>query len=80
MIPAWLINLLVSLAIKIGLPYVAKLFPWLPKEILAIIEELLNDLTNPDISNSSAKKRALRKMRAEREKLSQVGVPSDLVK
>ena len=72
--PAWLINALVSLAIKIGFPLLLKYIPWLPNEVLVIIEKLLSDLQKPDISNSMAKKTALRDVK---EYCSGVGCPAE---
>ena len=68
--PAWLIQLLISLAIKIGLPALIKYIPQIPSEVVQIIEELLNNLKKPDVSNSAAKKTAqLRVREAMRSKL-----------
>lgn len=62
--PAWIINLLVTLAIKLGLPWVIKKLPWIPAEVINIIEELLGDLKSPEKSNSASKKVAIRKVKA----------------
>ncbi len=61
--PVWLINLLVSLAIKVGLPYLLKAFPWIPQEVMAIINKLIEDLKDPKLSNSVSRKKALAKVR-----------------
>lgn len=46
--PVWIIQLLISLAVKFGLPFVlrliAKKFPGVPTELGSIIEELLKNL------------------------------------
>lgn len=42
--PIWLINLLISLAIKLGLPYLMEKFPNLPKSIWDLIAELLKHI------------------------------------
>lgn len=57
--PVWLINILVNIAIKVGLPWVVQKFPKLPQEIVDIISELLEQLKNPNISNSVANKQAI---------------------
>ena len=42
--PAWLIQLLITLAINFGLPWLLKKFPWIPPEVRKIIEDLINKL------------------------------------
>lgn len=42
--PAWLISFLISIAIKFGMPWVLKKFPWVPMEVVTLIEELLEKL------------------------------------
>lgn len=61
--PSWLLQLIINLAIKIGVPAIIKYFPKIPAEIIAVINELLAALNNPKVSNSSAKKVALLKVR-----------------
>lgn len=61
--PTWLLNLLIQLAIKIGVPALIKYFPKVPAEIIVIINELLDSLKKPDVSNSAAKKVAIAKVR-----------------
>lgn len=61
--PTWLINALVGIAIKIGVPWLVKKFPWIPKEIVDIINELVEQLKNPNVSNSVAKKTAMRQVK-----------------
>lgn len=63
--PSWLLQIIVTLAVKIGVPALLKYFPKLPPYILDIINKLLADLGNPKVSNSVAKKQALSKLRAE---------------
>lgn len=60
--PGWLINIIVTLAVKVGLPWVIKKFPGIPQEIIAIIAQLINDLSNPEKSNSISKKVALNRV------------------
>lgn len=43
--PAWIIQLIVSLAVRLGLPWVLKRFPFIPAEVQKIIEELVKNLT-----------------------------------
>lgn len=40
--PNWIINMLVNLAVKIGLPWLMKKFPGLPSEVWALIEGILS--------------------------------------
>lgn len=42
--PAWLIQLIVTLALQFGLPFVQKLFPKLPPEVIALIQALIEKL------------------------------------
>jgi len=57
--PGWLINIIVTIAVKVGLPWVIKKFPGIPQEILAVIVQLIEDLNNPGKSNSVSRKVAL---------------------
>ncbi len=43
--PAWIIQLIVTLAVRLGLPWVLKKFPGIPAEVQKVIEELLENLT-----------------------------------
>lgn len=64
--PSWLIPL-IKLAIQIGSPYLLELLKkWiskLPVEVIAIINELIGDIKNPDIPNSVAKQAASQKLK-----------------
>ena len=62
--PSWLINALVSIAIKVGLPWVIQNFPGIPQQVIDIINELLKNLQDPSQSNSAAKKQALAAVKA----------------
>lgn len=42
--PAWIINIIITLAVRFGLPWLLKLLPWLPAEAERVIEELLENL------------------------------------
>lgn len=63
--PAWILNLLIQLAIKVGVPALVKYFPKIPSEIIAIINELIDALKQPEVSNSAAKKSAMAKVRSQ---------------
>lgn len=43
--PAWLIQIIVTLAIKFGIPFILKRFPGIPPEVIKIIEDLISKLT-----------------------------------
>lgn len=62
--PAWLIQIIVTLAIKFGVPYIVKLFPKIPDQVIDIIDTLLEQLKDPNVSDSSAKKTALYSIKA----------------
>jgi len=61
--PTWLINVLVTAAVKIGVPWLIQKFPWIPKEVVEIINQLVEQLKNPNVSNSVAKKTALKEVK-----------------
>jgi hypothetical protein len=42
--PNWLINILIDLALKVGVPYLLKLFPWLPQNLMDIIQNFIDDI------------------------------------
>jgi len=62
-IPVWLLNLIIQVAIKVGLPWVITKFPKIPSEVVAIIEQLIKDLNNTKVSNSVSKKIAIAMVR-----------------
>lgn len=61
-IPSWL-WIVIQLAIKIGSPYLLGLIhKWmlsLPEEVRLIIEALIHDIRNPEVSTPAAKEAAL---------------------
>ena len=61
--PNWLLQIIVTLAIRVGVPELVKLFPKIPQEVIDIINKLLDALNNPTVSNSSAKKMAISQVR-----------------
>lgn len=61
--PPWLISLAATLAIKFGIPWVIKMWPGIPQQVIDIINELLGKLKNPAESNSAAKKLAIVKIK-----------------
>lgn len=56
--PHWLLQLLVTLAVQFGIPWLLKAFPWLPKEVIAIIEELLKALQDQKMEKKALIKEA----------------------
>lgn len=57
--PAWLLQILITIAIKIGVPALLKYFPGVPQQVVDIINQLLDSLKDPKQSNSAAKKIAI---------------------
>lgn len=62
-IPAWMISFLIQAAVKFGLAWAIKQFPGLPAEVIKIIEDFLEEIKKPHVSNSSAKKTAIAKIK-----------------
>lgn len=54
--PAWIITLLVSMAIKLGLPYLIKKLPWLPADVWGIIEEILKHIQGAEDKAAAVEK------------------------
>lgn len=47
--PSWLIELLVTLAAKVGIPYLTEKLNWVPKEFWAIVQDVLSHIkSQPD--------------------------------
>lgn len=61
--PIWLWKLIFSIALKLGVPFLLKRFPWVPKEVLQILEELMSDLKLSKATKRTAYSRAKTKMR-----------------
>lgn len=53
--PVWLIELLISLALKFGLPYLIKAFPSLPKEVWEVVETILKAVQSAENPQDKAK-------------------------
>lgn len=60
--PSWLIQLLVGLVIKIGMPLLLKKFPWIPKEAQDILNALADDLNTQKQAILEVKREAHRKV------------------
>lgn len=43
-LPVWLIDFLISLALRFGIPWLLLQFPWLPKNLQAILQELVDKI------------------------------------
>lgn len=61
--PGWLIMILVNLALKFGVPWLLKKFPWLPPNIAEIIEDLVGKVKGAKATKKEAYKEAKRKIR-----------------
>lgn len=73
--PAWLLSFLISLAIKLGMPFLLKLFPNLPPGIAAIIQKLIEDLS----AHSATKTALVAQAKTDiKQACSGVGCPTDL--
>lgn len=74
--PFWVL-ILIRLAIKLGLPWLITKFPWIPKEIIAIIEKLIGEIKTAKYEQKNtvraAKRRAL-------DRCAGVACPTDLTK
>lgn len=62
--PSWFWTFLIDLAVKLGLPWLMAKFPWLPKELKDIIEELLKNIGQLNDQKVLAVRTAKRKIRA----------------
>lgn len=60
--PAWLIQILVGIALRFGIPYLLKKFPWLPQNLKEIIEQLIAEITEGKQKIKTAKTSAKRKL------------------
>jgi hypothetical protein len=73
--PAWLISLLVSLAVKLGVPWLLRRFPGLPAWLVEILEELLGKLKDAKQDKHDAVREAKEKIHQQCN--GQVGCPAD---
>ena len=62
--PAWILSMIIPLAIRLGVSFVLKRFPGIPPEVRAILESLQLKLKTPGVSNSGAKKQAVADFKA----------------
>lgn len=73
--PGWIIDLLVKLAVSLGLPWLMKKFPGLPAEIWAILEDILNH-----IHGAPDKEAAVKQIREKVSECTGISCPSDTKK
>lgn len=60
-IPAWLLKLLITIAVNLGLPWLLKAFPWIPKAVIDAIEAALNEIKPVKAQLKDAKQAAIEK-------------------
>lgn len=75
--PVWMINLLISLAVKWGLPWLLAKFPLLPPWLEQIIEKIIEDLKQENADKKQIIKEAHNQVR---QACSGSACPTDLVK
>lgn len=73
--PGWLISLLISLVLKLGVPWLLRRFPGLPPGIREILEKLIEDLRQAKADKQELVKKAKQDIK---DKCSGVGCPTDL--
>ena len=73
--PAWFVNLVIKLAISIGLPALIKKFPNWPSELWAILEEILKH-----VGGSADKPKAVADLKSKVRECTGAGCPVDTVK
>lgn len=64
--PPFLLNIIISFAIKFGLAWLVKRFPGIPQEVIDIIEKLLGGLKSAESPDEKAmlKRQAMRDVKA----------------
>lgn len=81
--PSWLVTIIINyilpLAVKLGIPMLLKKFPNLPPEIQQIIEDLIKHLTDP-VKPAEEKKVAKREAARKLKQLRSLQGASDIVK
>ncbi len=50
----WL-SILISIAVKLGVPWLLKAFPWIPADVVAEVEALIAALTQQKAANKKAR-------------------------
>ena len=73
--PTFILNWIISLAIKFGMAWLLKKFPWLPDYVVKAIEDLLEELKSAKNCKKVAKKKAIAKIKSR----GGIGTPPDLV-
>lgn len=51
----WL-SILISIAVKLGIPWLLKAFPWIPASVVAEVQALIDALTQQKLANKRARK------------------------
>jgi hypothetical protein len=59
----WLISLIISFALRFGLAWLVKRFPWLPPGVVEILEELLTNLKMKKMEKKQAVREAKAKIK-----------------
>ena len=60
--PAWLVELLVNLALKVGIPFLVEKFNWIPVEFWRVVQDLLSH-----VNDHPNKQEAIQNVRAQLE-------------
>lgn len=76
--PAWLVPIIVKIAIELGMPFIRKYLPMLPEWALDILKSLEGAIADPKVDNREAKKVA-RVALKERKAMATVGRAPDTV-
>lgn len=61
--PAWLLTLLIRMAVTFGIPALVKYVPWIPKEIVEFIAKYIAEMNGEKVVIQNAKVRMAAKKR-----------------
>jgi hypothetical protein len=75
--PGWILSLIISFALRLGLAWLIKRFPNLPPEILDLLEDLISKKQDPRLSTEEKKQAEAETRKKIKEVCTGVGCPSD---
>ena len=61
--PYW-VRILVSIAVKLGIPWLLKVFPGIPATVVAEIQALIEELTKAKQVHKAARRKRIREVKA----------------
>lgn len=71
--PVWL-HILVSIALKLGMPWLLKMFPWIPESVIAELQKLIDALSEDKKAHRASRANKIRSAKVRIQRSCALGV------